>query len=177
MKKLGIKRNDIMHLDINILLNAFSSLSLQQLTSLIKKDININRKEYLISKKILLPDIITNPNDVYFHHIQKTSGNYIGDKTFIGEIVILDNLKINSFNLRNKIILIENADPGYDFLFNYQIKGLITMYGGPNSHMAIRCNELDIPAIIGIGKNEYYEIAKSNIMQIDTSLKKYIIIN
>ncbi len=177
MKKIGIKRDDIMHLDVNILLNAFSTLNLQELTSLIKKDIDINKKEYLISKKILLPDIITDPNDAFFHHIQKTIANYIGNKAFTGQIIRLDDLKVNSTNLKNKIILIKNADPGYDFLFNYQIKGLITMYGGPNSHMAIRCNELEIPAIIGVGKNEYYKIAKSNIVQIDTYLKKCIIIN
>ena len=28
--------------------------------------------------------------------------------------------------------MIENADPGYDYIFNYSIKGLITKYGGSN---------------------------------------------
>ena len=51
----------------------------------------------------------------------------------------------------DKIVLIENADPGFDFLFSYKIKGLITKYGGANSHMAIRCMELGLPAIIGSG--------------------------
>ena len=48
-------------------------------------------------------------------------------------------------------LFLENADPGYDFIFSYNIKGLITEYGGSNSHMSIRCLELGIPAIIGIG--------------------------
>ena len=46
------------------------------------------------------------------------------------------------------IVCIENADPGYDFLFNKNIKGLITKYGGLNSHMAIRCAELNLPSLI-----------------------------
>ena len=46
----------------------------------------------------------------------------------------------------------ENADPGYDFIFNYQIKGLITKFGGANSHMAIRCAEFNLPAAIGCGE-------------------------
>ena len=37
-------------------------------------------------------------------------------------------------------MFIENADPGYDFLL-VKMKGLITKYGGLNSHMAIRCSE------------------------------------
>ena len=41
---------------------------------------------------------------------------------------------INSSSIKrlhnNKIILIENADPGFDWLFNFNIKGLITKFGG-----------------------------------------------
>ena len=37
------------------------------------------------------------------------------------------------------IVLIENADPGYDWIFSKNIKGLITKNGGINSHMSIRC--------------------------------------
>jgi len=66
---------------------------------------------------------------------------------FIHKQKKLNNLK----NLINKIIFIENADPGFDFLFSYNIAGLITKYGGPNSHMAIKCEELNIPAVIGVG--------------------------
>ena len=45
----------------------------------------------------------------------------------------------------NKIIFIENADPGYDWLFGLGISGLVTKYGGANSHMAIRCAEFSLP--------------------------------
>ena len=32
---------------------------------------------------------------------------------------------------------------------------LITKYGGANSHMAIRCSELNIPAAIGVGEKNF----------------------
>ena len=32
------------------------------------------------------------------------------------------------------------------------LKGLITKYGGLNFHMAIRCAELNIPSLIGVGE-------------------------
>ena len=50
------------------------------------------------------------------------------------------------------IILTERADPGHDWIFLNPIAGLITKYGGSNSHMAIRCAELGIPAAIGCGE-------------------------
>ena len=46
-------------------------------------------------------------------------------------------------------IFIEYADPGFDFIFYHNIKGVVTKYVGSNSHMAIRCMELGIPAVIG----------------------------
>ena len=79
--------------------------------------------------------------------------------------------------MNDKIILIKNADPGYDFIFNYKIRGLVTMYGGSNSHMAIRCLEQNIPAAIGIGKLNYEEILKKEKLLLDCSKEKIYTIN
>ena len=71
----------------------------------------------------------------------------------------------------NKIVMIERADPGYDYLFTYSILGLITKYGGANSHMAIRCAELSIPAVIGCGEIMFERYSNSTIINIDSSNK------
>ena len=47
------------------------------------------------------------------------------------------------------------------------IKGLITEYGGPNSHMCIRCSELAIPAAIGVGSRIYEKIKNSQKTLLD----------
>ena len=78
--------------------------------------------------------------------------------------------------MKNKIILLKNADPGYDFIFSHNIKGLITEYGGANSHMSIRCLELGIPAIIGIGTKNFQAINKNNFVQINANQKYFKII-
>ena len=81
---------------------------------------------------------------------------------------------INNFDkLRDKIVLIESADPGYDFIFSYNIRGLITKYGGRNSHMSIRSNELNLPSIIGVGEKNYNNIIASKKIYIDCQNKKY----
>ena len=79
--------------------------------------------------------------------------------------------------LNNKIVLIQNADPGYDFIFSYKIKGLITEFGGANSHMSIRCLELGIPAIIGIGNKDFKLISTKNYILINSKQKNFKIIN
>ena len=70
-------------------------------------------------------------------------GNFIGDKNTIGDIIFYKQMEQKDFS--NKIIFIENADPGYDWLFGLGISGLVTKYGGANSHMAIRCAEFPYP--------------------------------
>ena len=76
-------------------------------------------------------------------------------------------LKNQQRNLTDKIVLIESADPGYDWIFSYHIAGFITKYGGANSHMAIRANELQIPAAIGVGEKLYEKIKQAKMVQLD----------
>ena len=102
--------------------------------------------------------------------------NFITEKAINSEIKVLSKKNMNE-NLKDKIILIENADPGYDWIFGYKISGLITKHGGVNSHMAIRCQELNIPAVIGVGENNYQLIIKSNKIFLDCKLNKIDISN
>ena len=90
-----------------------------------------------------------------------------------GEIYELSLKSKNYDMLNNKIVLIEKADPGYDFIFSYNIKALITKYGGANSHMAIRCLENKVPAIIGIGANEYRKISNCKTLNINCFQRNY----
>ena len=91
---------------------------------------------------------------------------------------IIDLTKVKNFKkISGKIVLLENADPGYDFIFTKNIKGLITEYGGANSHMSIRCLELGIPAIIGIGSKEFNFLKDKKNIEINSFQKNYAILN
>ncbi len=66
-------------------------------------------------------------------------------------------------------MLIENADPGFDWIFSEKIVGLITKFGGANSHMAIRCAEFQIPAAIGCGEQRFETLKDANNILLDCS--------
>jgi phosphohistidine swiveling domain-containing protein len=75
--------------------------------------------------------------------------------------------EVDKIHLKGKIIIIEGADPGFDWIFSQKIAGLITKYGGANSHMAIRCAEFSIPAAIGCGEQRFDLLLKSNQVHLD----------
>jgi len=77
------------------------------------------------------------------------------------------NLKNKIPDIENKIVIIENADPGYDWIFAKNPVGLITKYGGVASHMAIRCAEIGLPAAIGCGEMLYDKLIQSSKIGLD----------
>jgi phosphoenolpyruvate-protein kinase (PTS system EI component) len=67
----------------------------------------------------------------------------------------------------NSIMVIERADPGYDWIFTRNIKGIITCYGGANSHMAVRAKELNLPAAIGVGEEMFEKYSNCSTLFLD----------
>lgn len=174
-KKFNISREQMSYININNLLDLYFNYSNIKPIDKIKKEILLNKKEYLSNKNINLPDVITSGKDLFIQIINDPKINFISNKTILSKI--LDFKKINLSSKIDGIICIENADPGYDFLFSKNIKGLITKYGGQNSHMAIRCAELNLPALIGVGEKVYNKILENKYIKIDCNLKKIDFIN
>ena len=153
-KEQNIDLKELNNYKIDYLLNKLNS------KNFIKKN-----KEIIYSKQkeelCKLPYLITSKSDFYIASILISKANFITDKKVESLIFQLGkNQRTNK--IKNKIIVIENADPGYDWIFNYKIKGLITKYGGVNSHMSIRCHELNIPAAIGVGDETFDKIVEKN---------------
>ena len=69
--------------------------------------------------------MITNKNDFFIASILLSKPNFITKKIVKGNLKFITTKKLD---ISNNIILIENADPGFDWIF-IQNKGLITKYG------------------------------------------------
>ena len=163
----SISVSDIQHLDVNVfMLGNFEN---------ILKNIQENRHKHILLNHIELPMTLTCEDDFVWHEKLKGEPNYITDKNIRQEVIYL-NSTIKSEDLTGKIVVIESADPGYDWIFGSKISGLVTLYGGSNSHMAIRASELSIPAIIGAGSVLFEKIIQAEIIQIDCLNKKIEII-
>jgi glutamine kinase len=171
-RQFGLKEVDLTYLKINKILNMYYNYTTFKNIPDLKKEILYNKNEFNYNNLIKLPEVILDKSDLFVIK-NESKINFIGSKKTNGKIFYLNKFKSGSYD--KKIICIENADPGFDFIFTKKIHGLITNYGGVNSHMAIRCAELGIPAAIGVGENLFEQIKKSNVAIIDCERKKIIL--
>jgi phosphohistidine swiveling domain-containing protein len=165
--EMGYEPEDIAHLDIEILLN--SELTGDAFIDLIHANICSNKESFLLTRSLNLPPVIFSPLDVYRFEFPDSRPNFITQNCAHGELI---NLKDPQIDLKGKILLIESADPGFDWIFTRGIIGLITCFGGANSHIAVRANELNIPAVLGVGKLLFEELKNCKSVFIDCSNKR-----
>ena len=173
--KYGISTDDLSYLKIDNILQMYFNLSKKKTVPWLKKYILENKQEYFMNKNIILPDVIKSGKDLFIQEQFTEKLNFISNKTISDKIYIFNKNKI--MKKYEGIICIENADPGYDFLFEKNIKGLITKYGGLNSHMAIRCAELNLPALIGVGEKNFKNICNHNYMKLNCDQNTIELIN
>ena len=173
-KRNKINISKLSHLNIKIVKDLYYNLNNKSLKDILTKSIKENINDFEFNQYVELPQVIKKPNDVFYFIERTGKPNFFGTTVVEKEIYFLNN---NNFkNLDDKIICIRGADPGYDFIFNHKILGLITEYGGANSHMSIRCSELNISAAIGVGSVSFNDIVNSKKVYLDPIAKKISLI-
>ena len=168
--RADISKEDMAHIDISVVKQLYVDLQPGMITDIFRENINNNKRQYDFAKQIKLPSIIVKPDDIYSFYLLEEEPNFITQKSITADTVVYS----ENVDIEHKIVFIQSADPGYDFVFTKDISGLITQYGGANSHMAIRCAELGIPAVIGVGEKRFDEWSSYRMMELDC-LKKQII--
>ena len=153
------------NLDIKIFKEIYSNLKSKSISDILKDNIKINEENYKVHSYLNLPQIIFNKDDIFEYNYINNKPTFITNKKIKCEVVYI---KDNNYNkLDNKIICIKNADPGWEWLFSRNICGIITCFGGMNSHISIRCEELSIPAVIGCGPEKFEIYKDSSIIELN----------
>jgi len=146
-----LSRQDMSMIEIEDLLKMSFSPFTSEIKNHFKDIIEQNKIETGLAKSLKLSYLIRDSRDVIVAPMHRNIPNFIGNGAVEGEVIFL-NAGSDALDLSDKIVCIEGADPGYDWIFSKGILALITMYGGVNSHMAIRCAELGLNAAIGCGE-------------------------
>lgn len=164
--RLELSKEELAHLDIKVLLGLYANLEGIPARERLRQDIAFHQREFTLAQYLKLPPLLIDPREIYDFILPASHPNFITQARLRAEVIdeARDTLE---GDLRGKIVCVKSADPGYDFLFAKGIAGLITCYGGVNSHMAIRCAEARIPAVIGAGEEYFALWSSARFLEID----------
>ena len=164
ISKIGLNFNhsteDLSFSNINCFTQSYSTS--RPLDKALNNSIIEGKKSYATAQQLFLPPLIAEPEKVFAFHMPEAEPNFISMNRVSGFVV-----SVTDDNIEGGIVLIENADPGFDWIFSRNISGFITAYGGANSHMAIRAGELGLPAVIGVGETLFKKYSMSSQIEID----------
>ena len=161
----GIEPEDLSYLELPEIYAAkyYSSVHrMREFWSLIIRERKVQHRD---NSELILPSVICSDQDLLFIENMDTRPNFITEAQVEGEVAVLDTS--TSDDIKGKIVVIEKADPGYDWIFAKSIAGLVTKYGGVASHMAIRCAEFKIPAAIGCGAKLFEYASSAERLSLD----------
>lgn len=167
-QEYGISKEECAFLHIHDFYELYASA--EDIRTSFLHSIQRGKCDYEVARSIILPPMIICPEDVMSFYYPDSEPNYITSQQTIGEVCALE-AGHQTEDLKDKIILIPSADPGFDWIFSHQIKGFITMFGGANSHMAIRAGELSIPAVVGVGAKNFERYKDVKMLEIDAGGK------
>ncbi|RIL08053.1 MAG: pyruvate, phosphate dikinase [Proteobacteria bacterium] len=156
-ERKGATRDAISHLTVQSILDLDTHTDASRLADLVQA----GRRLHEVARATPLPSAIFAATDVDVVLEDLATPTFVGSQTVSGEVAVLSPLH-SPGNICGKIVAIEQADPGYDWIFPHGPIGLVTRFGGANSHMAIRCVEHGLAAAIGCGERAFTRIARSH---------------
>lgn len=165
----GFTRDEMSYMDIQVIKEIYNGACDEK--EAIARSIELGKRKYAQGNGIVLPPLIIRSSDVKGFFMPDSQPTFVTMNRIEGRLCLITGRLDSNMDLKDRILLIESADPGYDWIFSHKIKGFITKYGGANSHMAIRAGELSIAAVIGVGAKMFDRLKEAGIVEIDAPQK------
>lgn len=163
----GVGRDQLSHIGIRDLLGLHTGVPLGDIGTWLGQRAEEGAQWHLVAQAVELPPLLVHQNDLFAFEQPQSQPNFVTDRRVVAASVELGSAASGYPDLKGVIVLIPQADPGYDWLFGHNIAGLITMYGGANSHMTIRAAEFGLPAAIGVGQALYDQLSGGSVIELD----------
>ena len=162
-----LTREDLSHLSLADLRAVDSGWLCNDPVGSLRNRAEEGRLAHELTLGVELPPLLLDEVDFSSFLNPDAVANFIGDRAVTASIICIEQALASPLMLAGKIVLARQADPGYDWLFAQGIAGLVTAYGGANSHMAVRAAEFGLPAAIGVGEQRYDRLAASSRLSLD----------
>ena len=154
---MGVSRDDLSFLDVGALRRGTGWAA----------EIETARARHAVQITLSLPPLVFDAADFDVVERPVARPNFVTQRAVRADLITVNGKGVPEGTLEGKVVLIEQADPGFDWLFTQGIAGLVTKYGGVASHMAIRCAEFGLPAAIGCGDVIYRQLSGARGVFLD----------
>ena len=168
-EKMGLSADDMSYLTVNEV-KAAKCYAEDEVKDFFATVIAQRKLQWEKKSQLMLPEMIAEVADLEKIEQRQAKPNFITVSHVQADVVVLKDG--TDTDITGKIVALEKADPGYDWIFAKGIAGLVTKYGGPASHMAIRCAEFGLPSAIGCGAQTFSYVCASERIEIDCNNKK-----
>jgi phosphohistidine swiveling domain-containing protein len=158
----GLSTEDCSFLDIADVLALYTESG--SVAARLNASVAKGQRRHDLTRRIMLPPLISSPQDAFQFHLPSTHPNFITKQCVTAPVSTIHD---PPEKIRNTILFVPSADPGFDWIFSRGIAGFVTQFGGVNSHMAIRANELAMPAVVGAGETLFGQWKKMDKICLD----------
>lgn len=132
-------------------------------------------RQHRLASLIFLPPVLTGVDEIHAFQVPHSEPTFITTRKAQAVLrVVHAGEVVERHQVEGCVVAITNADPGFDYLFALGIRGLMTAYGGPNSHMAIRASEFSIAAVIGIGSEGFAQLRDGAMINLDCQKRRWL---
>jgi len=158
----GLSTEECAYIDYSCVQQLYASSA--DARTVLTRSAEAGRQAHAVTLQLTLPPLLVKPADVWSFEVPPTEPNFITVGQAEGPVTFAER---GREHLSGSIVMIPSADPGYDWIFSHAIGGFITMWGGANSHMAVRAAELGMPAVIGAGEVLFQAWARASVLSVD----------
>lgn len=158
----GLSTDDCSFLDIADIRALYSESG--SVAARLKASVAEGKRRHHLTRQIVLPPLVSSPDDAFAFHLPTTHPNFITKQCVTAPVSTIED---SPEQLKDTILFVPSADPGFDWIFSRGIAGFVTQFGGVNSHMAIRASELAMPAVIGAGETLFGHWKKADKICLD----------
>jgi phosphohistidine swiveling domain-containing protein len=168
----GLSADDCSFLDISDIRALYTESG--SIGARLKASVAEGKHRHQLTRQIVLPPLISSPEDAFAFHLPSIHPNFITKQCVTAPVSTIGD---PPEKLKNTILFVPSADPGFDWIFSRGIAGFVTQFGGVNSHMAIRASELAVPAVIGAGETLFGYWKKAGKICLDCGNQKVQVVS
>ncbi len=160
-EQLGFDADDMSYVPVPVLRRLAATGA--DVDAVLSDAIARGRERYRITETLCAPALLRDERDLASFVTMEDEPNFVTHLRVVAPPADVE----RGDALDGCIAMIASADPGWDWIFMHEISGLVTAFGGANSHMSLRALELELPAAIGVGEERFRRWLAAPALELD----------